>query len=381
MDIRAVAANARLFLRDRLADGRGPYYPVRESDVHAKAATEWLDEAMRVHGGEGIAAGYSYKQGWLPGFPETTGYIIPTLCDLERTADALRMGAWLLTVQAESGGIPAGPGGALAPVVFDTGQVLFGLLRLAEVATEDEQQAAFAEAAKRAGAFLVGSLDEHGRYARNLFNDTLHTYNVRSTWALVKAGRQLGEDGFVDAARRNLAWTLAQQTEQGTFAHNTFWPDEPALTHTMAYTLRGLAECGLLLEDEACIEAARRGLEPLLADAEARGTLAGTYSLTGVGDWSFACLTGNCQVAIVLARLAERCGEAERYRAGFRTLLDSVKRAHLSEPGHPRPELLGVRGSWPHWGGYSPWAYPNWAAKFFIDALLIDLGKDGGAHG
>ena len=30
----------------------------------------------------------------------------------------------------------------------------------------------------------------------------------------------------------------------------------------------------------------------------------------------------------------------------------------------------GIKGSHPVWGAYSPFTYPNWAAKFFIDALL-----------
>ena len=30
----------------------------------------------------------------------------------------------------------------------------------------------------------------------------------------------------------------------------------------------------------------------------------------------------------------------------------------------------GIKGSQPIYGRYSPFSYPNWAAKFFIDAVL-----------
>ena len=31
----------------------------------------------------------------------------------------------------------------------------------------------------------------------------------------------------------------------------------------------------------------------------------------------------------------------------------------------------GIAGCYPVWGGYIQYGYPNWAAKFFIDALLL----------
>ena len=31
----------------------------------------------------------------------------------------------------------------------------------------------------------------------------------------------------------------------------------------------------------------------------------------------------------------------------------------------------GIPGSLPLWGSYAPFTYPSWAAKFFIDALLL----------
>jgi len=33
----------------------------------------------------------------------------------------------------------------------------------------------------------------------------------------------------------------------------------------------------------------------------------------------------------------------------------------------------GIAGSWPIWGAYSRFEFPNWAAKFFADALMLNM--------
>jgi len=40
-------------------------------------------------------------------------------------------------------------------------------------------------------------------------------------------------------------------------------------------------------------------------------------------------------------------------------------------------EMGGVKGSQPIDGGYHPWQCPNWAAKFFADALMLDSANHG----
>ncbi|MGF1595582.1 MAG: hypothetical protein ACFCVK_01410 [Acidimicrobiales bacterium] len=44
------------------------------------------------------------------------------------------------------------------------------------------------------------------------------------------------------------------------------------------------------------------------------------------------------------------------------------------------PEIRGaIKGSHPIWGRYAPLGYPNWATKFFLDALLL-LDADPGSE-
>lgn len=39
----------------------------------------------------------------------------------------------------------------------------------------------------------------------------------------------------------------------------------------------------------------------------------------------------------------------------------------------------GIKGSHPINGGYHPWQYPNWATKFYADALMMDSANRQGA--
>jgi CheY-like chemotaxis protein len=55
-----------------------------------------------------------------------------------------------------------------------------------------------------------------------------------------------------------------------------------------------------------------------------------------------------------------------------KSFLDYLKKNHRIT-GSGAPEDGGVAGSAPIWGRYSMFEYPNWAAKFFADALMIRL--------
>src|ERR1700722_14430651 len=99
----------------------------------------WLLEAQRSDGG--VAAYYSLLTGYSNSYPEVTGYIIPTLYDVaqamgdhQAAAAAERATRWLTALQLPTGAFPAGlhgglPGEDAQPSVFNTGQILQGLVR------------------------------------------------------------------------------------------------------------------------------------------------------------------------------------------------------------------------------------------------------------
>src|SRR5699024_2364563 len=100
------------------------------------AAANWLARAQDATPDDGVAAYYDMKtKRWAASYPETTGYIIPTLyryAELSGRSEfhdrATRMAAWETAIQCADGGVRAGTmdAGDAVPTIFNTGQVLFG---------------------------------------------------------------------------------------------------------------------------------------------------------------------------------------------------------------------------------------------------------------
>ena len=73
-------------------------------------------------------------------------------------------------------------------------------------------------------------------------------------------------------------------------------------------------------------------------------------------------------MALIWFRLYARDGDPRLLNAALKAL-EQVKRAQSIH--NPDPGIRGgIPGSDPIWGDYIPNRIPNWAAKFFIDALL-----------
>jgi uncharacterized protein YyaL (SSP411 family) len=329
---------------------------------------------------------YHLIRGWSASYPETTGYLIPTLFAYAKrmrqpdaASRATRMANWEIAVQLASGAVRSGYlSEKPAPAVFNTGQVLFGWV----AAYQETRNDAYVAAVRRAAAWLLACQDADGAWRTNLSaltNTRVQTYNVRTAWGLALAGRTFDEPTWIAAARKNGDWALAQQTADGWFENCTFYENTAPLLHTIAYTLEGLVGVGTVLREERFVHAAWRGAEPLARRVAANGTLAGCYGRGWKADASWACLTGDAQTAIVFLRLARAFAECEPYTALARTVLKGI--AARQDLNSPYPETRGaVAGSAPIWGGYCRLAYPNWAAKFYMDALLLSLhGDDVGA--
>jgi hypothetical protein len=141
--------------------------------------------------------------------------------------------------------------------------------------------------------------------------------------------------------------------------------------HTIAYAMEGLLEAGLLLGDERFTGAARLAADALLARQRPDGSLAGRFD----SDWSnaakWSCLTGDAQTAIVWLRLYETTKDPRYLRAAERMnrYLSSTQDLNATDLGIRG----GIKGSQPIWGEYGAYEYLNWAAKFYADALMLEI--------
>lgn len=369
----------RQHVRLILASLRGVQGGAQPHEVHLRAAVDWLCHAQDVRDGQrdagGVSAGWSFEDGWLPSYPETTGYIIETMlaaAGLLRRSElvdrAQRMIDWELSIQHADGAFPGhlGEPGA-RPVVFNTGQIMHGMVAGHTQLRREDCLAA----AVRAGHWLADQQDDDGCWRKFEHNDTPHVYNTRATWALLATGLIAGEARLVDAARRNLDWALEQQTESGWFASNAFVPRRSPFTHTIAYAARGFLESGVLLGEDRYVGAALKAGRGLAAVQRRDGWLAGTYKDGWVADAGYSCLTGVAQMSLTWTRLAQVTGD-DTLRENARAALAYLKTTQRLDDKDPAVRG-GIAGSAPIWGDYSRFEYPNWAAKFFADALMMDM--------
>ena len=368
-------------VRDRLGLS---FHEPQAIEVHLEAAARWILEAQKATPDDGVAHSYNIKSDvWMASYPETTGYIIPTLYDYALLHDkpvyrdaALRMARWEVAEQLPDGGIRAGTMAAeiVAPTIFNTGQVLFGLARAARE-TGDES---IHRSLVRASDWLVDAQDEDGcwrRFGSPFALSKNGTYNTRSAFGLVRAFEVVGDRRYLDAADRNVRWALSTAQPNAWLPGNclTTNPDDRALTHTIAYSIRGILEVGVATAKPEYVQAALTMARHVADVQNADGSLSGYLSpaWAPLDDWS--CVTGNSQMALNWLRLAKVTGE--------RGLVDHAVRANrfnmrLQKLDGPLTMRGAMKGSHPIGGDYMTWRFPNWATKFFMDALMFERHFD-----
>jgi uncharacterized protein YyaL (SSP411 family) len=225
-------------------------------------------------------------------------------------------------------------------------------------------------AAKRAGDWLVEIQDQDGCWRKNTSLGHVHTFNVRTAWALLRIYEVSHQEEYRSAAIRNLEWALTQQEPDGWFRNAGFTPEEDPLTHTIAYTIEGLLESGVLLKNEAIINAARLAADALCIAQRNDGYLKGRYGPGWRTSVKWSCLTGDAQMAIIWFRLYQMTGDKSYLEAGT-TANRFVKQTQPRSSEAPGI-AGGIAGSFPIYAEYEPYRNLNWAVKFFADSLLLE---------
>lgn len=345
---------------------------------HLDAAAAWLARAQDASGDGGVVGRFSLREGWTSSYPETTGYIVPTMI---RLADATGDATWmergqraidfLLGVQLDSG---AFPGLEIAEnrteaSIFNTGQIIHGLTEWHRRTGSD----AALDAAVRAGRWMAGEQESDGTWRKWTYGSKLYTYMAYAGGWLARLGEYTDDDAMNEAARRHLRWVLSQRDpETGWFRGCGFSgpPGQPemAVTHTIAYTISGVLEMARSLGDDEGVDAARHAALRVARTLELRRRLPGMLDPRWRAAADFTCLTGNCQMALVWFDLHRMRHDPALVSAALKAI-DDVEAAQNMESSNPA--IRGaIAGSDPVWGEYIQLAYPNWAAKYFIDAQL-----------
>lgn len=343
-----------------------------------RLAVQWLFRAQDRPGDGGFAS-YHLRTGWSTSYPETSGYIIPSLLVVadhlawpEARERALRAAEWLLCIELPDGGWQGGRIGEDRPfVVFNTAQVIRGLLATYHL-TQDQRHL---DACVRAGDRILVSQSRDGAWRNNNHLTAARVYDSYVSAPLLALHRATGDDRYQRAAMLNLEWVLAQQWANGWFNNcdNTRKHNDRPITHTIGYTIDGLIECSAHVRHDVLIGRAARAADALLERFLADGWLHGRYEERWNGS-EHLITTGCAQLAITWGWLHRILGE-ERYQQGMDRMLDlliAIQQRGLAGPADTHGALPG---SYPIWGRYEKFAFPNWGVKFFVDALLCAAGR------
>jgi hypothetical protein len=332
-------------------------------ELRKKAALDWVCRSIAATGGNGSAHSYALHRGWAKAYPETTGYLIETLLDHADTdhrlhALAIQCADWLESQQMPSGAFPGLLAGSAQPSVFNTGQILFGLLRCGKVV-----------AATRAAAWLLAAQEQDGAWLKAAYRPGFEpSYYTRVVWPLLCYDAQFPDR--LPNLREKMHLALRRYATRFLENHAVqdwgFERGKPAFTHTIAYTLEGFWMSAQLLQDAEIAQKTIESTRKIIQIRQKAGKTAGRFDFSWKGDYGFSCPTGNAQLSLLCHSIWEETQDALFALAAIDFLEEVLPAQYL---GAFKPIHGAIPGSMPVWGAYTPLRYPNWAAKFFLDAL------------
>jgi hypothetical protein len=350
-------------------------------DRHLEAAIQWLLLAQQVTDDDGVSLGYfpvGPHQGWIPSYPETTGYIITSLLKYAQrfghdlsAQSAVRMADWEIDVQMDSGAVQGGPvcpPEKQTPAAFNTGMVADGWMSAYEY-TGDQK---YLDAAFRAVNFLADDLDPSGFFRTNgnfAGSGEVKTYTCLCAWAMYRAALAGGDNNIKESSIKSIEAALRQCNDVGWFKSNCLSYSSEPLTHTIGYALQGIFEVGVLADRQDFVDAVRKSLAGALSSMDDNGYLAGQLDQNWKSRADYACLTGSAQLAIICFRFAEELGD-KRFVSQGHKLTNFLKATQLLQSSN-NCMVGAIAGSFPIMGKYMTGGYPNWATKYYIDALML----------
>lgn len=298
-------------------------------DIYRRAV-QWIKN--NTLNGEAIC----YVAGGKEGYPEVTGYFIPSLIKWGYREMAVAYARWLCNIQKADGSW--GDAAGKRSYIFDTGQILKGLLAISNLIPEVRVNIL------RGCEWLVSKVEADGRlplldedaWGRGIANaELVHLYCLSP---LREASERYGIPKYGEKADKVLAYYKKGHREDILRFER--------LSHFQAYVLEALVDLGE-------IDLAREGMEVMAEYLDQSGYVP-AYSNV---EW--VCSTGLFQLAVVWFKMGDikRGNQAFAYACSLQN------------------ESGGWYGSYPAGSNateentYIPYDEISWTEKFFLDAL------------
>lgn len=274
------------------------------------------------------------------GYPEVTGYYIPTLIKWGYKDLAKGFAKWLLSIQKEDGSWFDTDG--KAPYIFDSAQILKGLVAIRDIY---EDKNAIDIAMKKGTDWILSCMTDTGRLITSsmdawgndekICSEIIHIYCLSP---IIDVGRILKCDDYEKRARKIFSYYKENYYEKiMSFS---------LLSHFYAYLMEALLDLGE-------IDMAKAAMKNMEKYQKQNGAVPAYNNV----DW--VCSTGLFQLAVVWFRLGEyeRGNKAFDYACKLQNKTGGWYGSYLSECNSTENNT------------YFPDAEISWAVKYFLDAL------------
>ncbi|MGP8217520.1 MAG: hypothetical protein ACLQQ4_18270 [Bacteroidia bacterium] len=362
--------------------------PAPSFEKSLESTFQWIDASFKATGDGGSSAYYQFGKGWATSYPETTGYLIPTLYDYSAyTKDAYWSGLakktadWLLSIQSVEGGWQGLQIGVPCELrIFNTGMILDGMM----AAYRNEKNEAYLISACKGVEWIVSKVGENGLFISN--------NPVKTGWSadllvlsyvsmVLQYMPEKEQQHYKPILLRSIDAHIKLQHENGCMGSSNFADSFPgtSLLHITGYALDGLLVLFEIFNDKKYYNAAIRIAENLLKLHKAIGQIPAYLN----SDWSVyydlggkkasLCLTGLSQVAICFHKIS-RISDNPEY-AGAADKIIKIVAALGNHQSKYSGLNYGIPGSFPISGSYQKFKILNWAAKFHAESILTSMNK------
>lgn len=348
---------------------------VKSNRFHLEKGMEWLQYTYSNSKSGGISGGYSLLKGWKIPNPGISGGLISTLIEYGVLYDdenyfkmAKKIASWLCSIQLEDGSFQFEiiDNEETIISIFGTGLILSGLIDIFRMFKDK----LYKKSIINIGNYLVKNIQPDGAWNESQFNDLPYSYNIMTSWALLRLYLITKNLKYKRAAVKNIIWTYKQKQEDFWFEKMSPISNENPSLHFILYIARGFLECGLILEKEYLSRVTFEIIDkisqhftdcrklPMNFDRKWRGT----------GDYIFH--TDIAQLSILLLRLHETY-DIKKYLITAMELNDYLKSMQIIR-GKTKKFDGAIKSSDPLRKGYAPFEFLSSTTKFFCDALMLE---------
>jgi len=330
----------------------------------------WILKSFAVNNNLGSSMYQHFLGYWSQPYPETTGYLIPSLLKAFQITGikdyselAIKQLDYFKTIACEDGSFLSKPSTGEI-YFFDNAQILLGLTAL----YQHNKACVDPDVLYRLYNWLIEQIDATGTQVSNNYrNQQTPSYYSRACWPILQF-----EKSFTlkhNHKTLKLLDTLWQKRKNNAYIIDAgFDNNEFVLTHLLTYCYRGFYESFQLLGDDARVEELIGLLKRFKKHTthEDRSILYGAYNSSWQSDNSFVCSTGNAQLALLILIINKSKHSDDLLlwcEDLLRPLLDEKKKIIHRHTG-------ALPSSIPVWGKYQRFRYTNWTQKFYCDLIM-----------